>query len=123
MRKTIAVLCSLVLAVTCVLLVGCGGGNADVSESKYIGTWKATSLTVASESMDMDEILGGEWTIELRGDGTAVVITPDETLEATWSETSNGVKVKGDDINLSLKETDENLVGEVIGVGIIFERQ
>ena len=49
---------------------GSSSGNADLSDSRYVGTWRAGELTLGGEA---DELKGGEWTITLNGDGTGGV--------------------------------------------------
>ena len=44
MKKTIIVLAFAMAAMFCVLLAGCGSSDGgDLSDSKYVGTWKAVS--------------------------------------------------------------------------------
>lgn len=123
-KRSIAILCSLVIALSCVLLAGCGGGgNADVSESKYVGTWKAVSLSAFGEEDNADEVFDAELILVLNADGTAEFTSDGETATATWSETSDGFKIKGDDVNLKFKEVEGGVEASILGVGILFEQQ
>ena len=47
MKKKIAVLISFMMVLT-FALAACGGGNADLSDSKYLGEWKADSLSLGA---------------------------------------------------------------------------
>lgn len=123
MKKTIALLLSfmMVLAFT---LAACGdGGNADLSNSRYLGTWKAESVSVAEESGDLD---GGVWTLTLNGDGTGefVSIAEDGTEEVsniTWSEIDGGFKTKGD-TKLKFTDDGDGIKTSLLGVELHFVR-
>lgn len=121
-KRSFAILCSLFAALVCIVLVGCGGGggNADVSESKYIGTWTATNVSAFDETEDADEVFGGEFIVVLNGDGTATITAEGETATGTWSETSTGFTVKGDDFNTTFKEVEGGVETSIIGVKIFF---
>ena len=53
MKKKIAVLISFMMELT-FALAACGGGNADLSDSKYLGEWKADSLSLGEETGNVD---------------------------------------------------------------------
>ncbi len=48
MKKTAVLLLCLALAVSCLALTACGGSSApqDLSQSKYVGTWKAVDVSM-----------------------------------------------------------------------------
>ena len=121
----------LALAISCFALVACGGGSSDNSnattpsaDSQYIGTWEASSAEFQGEAQDVKEALDGKTiTLELNGDGTASVLSDEDTTKANWYETSEGVKIKGDDIDMELKSTDGKLSFNLLGVTIFFEKK
>ncbi|MBP3892735.1 MAG: hypothetical protein J6D34_01690 [Atopobiaceae bacterium] len=125
-KKVLALVCSLAMVFACVLLVGCGGssgGNADVSNSKYVGTWVGKSASFMGEEADMAEVSEGGFTLVLNADGTASFSSGEDESVGNWSETGKGVKVKGDDINFEFKDKDGDLEASVIGLHLLFEKQ
>ncbi len=63
-KSYIAVILTMILSM--VLLSGCGGSNSstDLSDSKYVGTWKASTMAL----MDESETVDGEWILTFNGD-------------------------------------------------------
>lgn len=127
MKKLGSILCALVLAFCCVLLVGCGAkGNAspkDMTGNAYVGTWKAVHAEAFGQEMPVDEAMGGELILVLNADGTASLTGADSVSEGTWTESNGTVKTSGSDFNLELKDKDGLLETSVIGVHIQFEKQ
>ena len=127
MKKTIIILAFAMAAMFCALLAGCGssgGDGADLSDSKYVGTWKAVNMSLEDESEDFGE---GQWTITLNDDGTGTCVAVDEegveeTTTFTWEPTDEGFKTKGD---MKLKFTDdgEQIHAKMFGVSLNFEKQ
>ena len=116
MKKIISLTLIAVMAVSMLVLVSCGG-EEDLSDSKYVGTWKISKLTFMDESDDFDE----DWTLEINGDGTGKSITKEETDDFTWKPVDGGFKTKGG-IKLTFKDDGENIVGNLFGVKLIFEK-
>jgi hypothetical protein len=115
------------MVVSALTLTACGGGGSsdqDLSDSKYVGTWKSVSFELMDESESPEE--GEEIFMTLNGDGTGTMTGTsegeEETSDFTWEPTSNGFKTKGD---LKLKFTDDGdkIKATVIGVDMIFEKQ
>jgi len=124
MKKTVSILCVTIILISCVLLAGCGSKGGDIpADSPYIGTWKAVRTEFKDETADPAEMLGGDFILELNADGTAKLITAGEEQTAPWSITSTGVKVKGDDVNMTFKSEGSTLTTSIIGVTIILEKQ
>ena len=69
MKKKIAILISLAMVLTFALAACGGGGGEDLSDSKYVGSWVAKSLSIGDESGDIGD--EGVFTLTLNGDGTA----------------------------------------------------
>ena len=96
MKKKLAILLSLAMVLT-FALAACGGGGGDVAGSKYVGTWKAESLSLAGESEDLDT----DFVLTLNDDGTGTLTGTDEdgaeeVSNITWSLINGGFKTKGD---------------------------
>ena len=123
MKKKLAILLSLAMVLT-LALAACGGGSSeDLSDSKYVGTWTAESVSVADESGDLD---GGVWTLELKGDGTGIMTTvaedgTEETSDFTWELTSEGFKTKGD-AKLKFTDDGDGIKASILGIELHFSR-
>ena len=119
MKKIVVLTLIAAMAVSMLVLVSCGGGEKeDLSDSKYVGTWKISKLSIADEADDFDE----DWTLEISGDGTGKSISKEETTEFTWKPVDGGFKTKGD-LKLTFKDDGDNIVGDLFGVKLIFEKQ
>ncbi len=120
MKKKLAVLLCLTMVLT-FALASCGG-SGDVSDSEYVGTWKASFMSLGEETGDFEN----NYTLTLNGDGTGTFLYIDEdgTEEAsdiTWSLTNDGFQTKGD-TKLKFKDDGEGIKANVIGVDLHFER-
>lgn len=128
MKKTLAILCAVALAISCFAIIGCGGGSNESPEpipadSQYIGTWKATGAEYKGEAQDIKEVLSEDFTLVLNADGTAVM-TYDEESACNWAETDKGVKLSGGDSkDLELEYVDGKLVTGIFGVNLLLEKQ
>ena len=127
MKKVFVILCVMLMTVSCVFC-GCGkkkeddGGTpaaqsaqstaASVAESRYVGTWTAVKAELMGKEADLKEALGDELTLELNADGTG-----------NWSETSDGVKLTGTDMNMTLKNENGQLAMDLLGFRVYFEKQ
>ena len=126
MKKTIIILAFAMAAMFCVLLTGCGssGGGEDLSDSEYIGTWKAVSMSMGDEK---ESVEGMEATLTLNGDGTGTLVSADEengeeTSEFTWEPTDEGFKTKGD-VKMKFTYDGKQLHGKVTIATLDFEKQ
>lgn len=122
MKRLIAFAIAVIMLVSVLSLAACGGGSGKSSEnladSKYVGTWKATTMALKDES----EALGSEWTLILKEDGTGQSIDEEGEHEITWELTKNGFKMTGDG-NVTFTDEGDNIKTKVLGVSIILERQ
>ncbi|MBQ6466605.1 MAG: hypothetical protein IJJ61_01565 [Clostridia bacterium] len=123
MKKALAIILCLVLAGSClVCLSACG--KQDLTNSQYLGTWKATSAKFKGEDVDIKEALkDDEFIVTLNGDGTAIVSDPDGDKTANWKETSKGAKVKGDDINVVMSWLGDSFEVSILGFHLILTKQ
>ena len=122
MKKRLAILLSLAMVLTFALAAcsGGGGGNEDLSDSKYVGTWKVDSASFAGESDTVDDDI----TLTLNGDGTGTLAGVDEdgtddVSNITWSPTSDGFKTQGD-AKMTFKDDGDAIVSTVLGVKLRF---
>lgn len=123
MKKTIALLLSLMM-ILMFALSSCGGGSEDLSDSKYVGTWRAESVSFAGESGDLE---GGVFKLTLNGDGTGTFVSTDEdgkeeVSNVTWSLTSDGFKTKGD-TKLKFKDDGDDITTGFMGVDLRFVKE
>lgn len=119
MKKLLAVVLCVVLAGSCLVCFS-SCGKQDLSQSPYLGTWKATKATFKGEEQDINEVLkSGDFIITLNGDGTAYIDDADGPSTAQWKETGKGVKVKGDDINTKLEWLGDSFDMSIFGVHLI----
>ena len=119
MKKYISILIVSVMVLSALALTACGGGSEDLSDSKYVGTWKASSM----ELMDESEALESDMILTINGDGTGTLSSEgEEDSNFTWSPTSDGFKTKGD-MKLKFKDDGDNIKATIIGVDLVFEKQ
>ncbi|GEM_PF-1516657 len=125
MRKTIIILALSMVAMLGILLTGCGGSSggdgADLSDSQYVGTWKAVSMSIGDESEPYDETCN----LILNGDGSGQIDDgADEVSPFTWELTDDGFKAKGDDVKMTFVDNgDGTISGKILGTRLNFERQ
>ncbi len=122
MKKKIAVMISFMMVMT-FALAACGGGDADVSDSKYVGAWQAESVSLGEESGDLD---GGVFTLTLNGDGTGSFdsVADDGTEEhsdVTWVLTGDGFKTQGD-TKMKFTDDGDGIKTKLLGVELHFVR-
>jgi predicted small lipoprotein YifL len=119
MKKIFSITVMLLMVTVILLLAACGGsGKTDLSDSKYVGTWKAEKMALKDES----EELSGEWILTLNGDGTGKSVSEGETTSITWELTDGGFRTKGD-TKLKFKDDGDNIKTKILGVDLVFKKQ
>ena len=119
MKKIVSITVMFLMISAVLLLAACGGsGKTDLSDSKYVGTWKAEKMSLKDES----EALSEEWTLTLKGDGTGKYVSKEETNNITWELTDDGFRTKGD-TKLKFKDDGDNIKTKILGVDLIFKKQ
>ena len=116
MKKKLVILISLAMVLT-FALAACGGGGEDLSDSKYVGTWKAESMSLGEDSENFE----GEYILTVNGDGTGTFSGEDDVSNFTWKPTSDGFKTNGD-TKLKFKDDGDGIVAKIIGVELHFSR-
>ena len=121
MKKLLSLIIAALMVLSALALTSCGGGSTeDLSDSKYVGTWKATSLEVMDESGEIE----GDIILTLNGDGTGTLTGADEeeeTSELTWSLTNDGFKTKGG-AKMTFTDDGDNIKTNFFGVEMFFVR-
>lgn len=128
MKKRFLITVCFILALSFTLLVGCGGGESaidsdqDLSASKYLGTWKATSVEAGEKTGSVDT---GHILLTLNGDGTGELNSKYEGEEdkaaVTWGETDGGFVLEGG-ANAEFTADGDKVKASLFGVDIIFEK-
>lgn len=118
-RLTLLTVLSMII-LTAVLFVACGSSSepADYSDSPYVGTWKAVSLSLADESEGLDE----DWTLVINADGTGTLDDGEEAGDFNWEPTDDGFKTTGD-TKMKFKGDGERVTTKILGVELAFEKQ
>ena len=108
MKKIVSYLLCVALLVSCLALTACGGKkkseSADLTGSKYLGTWKTTGIAFMDESEALDESNDlSEVTLTLLEDGTGHMDSAEEVSKFTWEEVDGGFKTSGD-VKMTFKD-------------------
>ena len=72
MKKILSITLVTILVFSALVLTACGSssGSEDLSNSKYVGTWKNTGISMGTESGKLDV----EFTLVIKGDGTGELV-------------------------------------------------
>ena len=119
MKRITAILCALMLAMACLMATGCG---AKYAGSEYLGKWKATKATYSGMELSVEDILGGEFSIDLKDDGTCTVKVVDQEENGEWEETDKGIKLVDKKDELEFTKEDDALTVNYSGVDMYFEK-
>ncbi len=121
-KKTFIIVLVMVMTVS-LALVGCGSKGVP-ADSRYIGTWEATGAEFKGEAVDLNEALNNDvFIVTLDADGTCKVVSGADVSTGSWSETGSGVKLKGDDLNMTLKDKDGSLALTILGFTITLDKK
>ena len=117
-KRIISVFC--LLLIVCMILTACGKqASQDLTNSKYLGTWKAVSISFKGLSDAYED----ECYLTLNPDGTAVFYMEDEDeSKCTWQETDSGVKLTGDS-KMTFTDVGDALIFKLAGSELRFELQ
>ena len=120
MKKRMVIILSVLLVLSALALSACGesGSSADLSDSKYVGTWKASGVTLGGESENFED----EIVMTLKEDGTGTLSSGSDTSTFNWKIVDNGFKTSGD-VKMTFKDDGENIKTSIFGVDLSFVRQ
>ncbi|MBR0382454.1 MAG: hypothetical protein IJH71_08465 [Eubacterium sp.] len=120
MKRLISISLIALLIMSAFVLTSCGSKDSDVdlSDSKYLGTWKAKGISAGDESEELEE----EYIMTLKEDGTGTLSGEDETSEFTWKPVDGGFKTKGD-LKVKFVDDGDNIKTKILGVDLVFERE
>ena len=121
MKKTLSVLIIMMMLFSSIALTACGGDKkTDLSNSKYLGKWEASALSLGDLSENVDESSElNETTMTLLADGTGHMDGDGEVSNFTWSEIDGGFKTKGD-LKATFKDEEGGIKAKIIGVDLHF---
>ena len=115
-KRAIAIFLLVIMA--CGMLLACSKKDQDLTQSKYLGTWKGVSVRIGSETEAFDE----ECILVLNPDGTARFSAGEEASNCTWTETKDGFKLVGD-TKMTFKADGDKVTTKLVGLTLEFEKQ
>ena len=111
----------LAMALTLILMVFAGCG-ADMQDSEYLGTWKATTAEYSGMTVKVEDIYG-EMSFTFDKNGKVTIVTEEDEATAPWEETEDGVVIRSGDEDITMKKVKDNvLVCNYNDVNMTFER-
>lgn len=122
MKKTLALVCSLIIFSMC-LMTGCGGGDK-YADSEYVGTWNATTATYAGIEINVSDIMEGGFVLTLEASGKATLDADGSSDSGKWEpkEDGNGILLDGSD-ELNITGGDGKMTMDYSGVTLNLEKQ
>ena len=119
MKRMLSIGIVVVMILSTLALTACGGGKGgNVAESRYVGTWKALSMSLGETSENLDN----DWTLTLNADGTGTLASAEEATDFTWELTDKGFKTQGG-MKMTFTDDGDNIKSKIIGVDLTFEKQ
>lgn len=111
-----------VMILSAFVFASCGDQGSsegtDLSDSKYVGTWKAVSMSALGESEAPED----DWILTVNADGTGDLASEEESGAFTWEPIEGGFQTTGD-TKLKFKDQGDAIVAKIIGVELTFEKQ
>lgn len=137
MKKSISLLCCVIIASMGIILTGCGSSsnNKDsensgekYADSPYVGTWVAKVAEYEGNKYDAEEAIGGA-TLMIDADGTAIYLGGGTRIDDKWEPTEDGLKLwkEGENEQTFFIYKDDMLIVDVETEGelmtLYFERE
>ena len=127
MKKALSYLLCMAILVSCIALTACGNNkrspSADLTGSKYLGTWIASGLSFLDTSAPVDDSDDlSTVTITLLEDGSGHMDSADEVSKFTWEEIDGGFKTSGG-VKMTFKDEGEGIKATIFGVDLYFVKQ
>ena len=107
MKKSISLLCCVIIASMGIILTGCGNSsnnkdseNSDekYADSPYVGTWEAKVAEYEGVKYDAEEAIGGA-SLMIEEDGTAIYFGGGTRIDDKWEPTEDGLKLWKEGVN------------------------
>ena len=100
LKKSISLLCCVIIASMGIILTGCGNSSSDkdvessekYADSPYVGTWEAKVVEYEGNKYDAEEAIGGA-TLMIDADGTAIYLGGGTRIDDKWEPTEDGLKL------------------------------
>ena len=120
MKRYISIALISIMILSALAFTACGGGgsDADLSDSKYVGTWKAQSINVGDESGEVED----KYLLIINADGTGTMTGDDGLNEFTWTPIDGGFKTKGD-MKVTFKDDGDNIKARILIADLVFVKQ
>ena len=121
MKKRISILVAVMMILSMLALASCGSSSqkpADYSDSKYVGVWKCSGLSLGDEKGELED----EWLLTVNKDGTGTLASANDSSSFNWSPANGGFKTTGD-VKTTFKDAGDNIETKIIGVTLSFEKQ
>lgn len=102
-KKTIMLLCCVIIASMGIVLTGCGSSSDESStdtnlENQYLGTWEATVITTAEDEVLYDFKEDNEvCTFTFNDDNTFKLVLEDVEYDGTWELIEDGLMITDTD--------------------------
>ena len=102
MKKTIIVLCCVIIASIGIVLTGCGSSGSDkdaesssdkYADSPYVGTWEPSEAELDGVKVDDPDALLGSISVMINEDGTAIFMGNGVRIDDLWEPTEDGLKL------------------------------
>ena len=122
MKRRMTFAATLMLFLSTALFAACSSSptpsSVDLSNSKDVGTWKATTMSLK----DTSEAVDAEWILKLNGDGTGTLDDGENSSKLGWEPTDNSFKTRGD-AKMTFVDDGANIKTNIMGVDLTFEKQ
>ena len=121
MKRYISIALISIMILSALAFTACGGGgssDADLSDSKYVGTWEAQSINVGDESGEVED----QYLLTINADGTGTMTGDDGLNEFTWTPIDGGFKTKGD-MKVTFKDDGDNIKARILIADLVFVKQ
>ena len=122
-RKTVALVCAVVMMF---VFAGCGD-SGKLADSKYCGTWVASTAEYSGFQLSAESVFGGKITLTLDPDGKCTFDAAGDEQKGKWSESEDGKLLldgyADDDVTVSLGASEDELLIQYQGISMTFKKQ
>ena len=126
MKKSIRYLLSVILVVSMLSLIGCGGGGKAAKKNPYEGKWIAVVAEALGTQMPIEECFEGDVNLEIEHSGKVKFTIDNDkgTGKLAKKDEKTVLKIEGEEMSVTL-DGDTLTLDDVLGQGvnIIFGRE